>query len=107
MRICLSEGLTVPPTPVPRTAINDARVTKFGDPPAAIPNTPAMNRVMLKDQLKERARHLSVHNAKLRYHKPSAPDITSHAPEQCSDEQTNIGCKRQERAIKMKFCYDG
>jgi hypothetical protein len=41
----------MPPTPVPRTAMKDARVTKFGDPPAAIPNRPAMRRVRLKDQL--------------------------------------------------------
>ena len=41
----------VPPTPMPRTPINDAIVTRFLDPPAASPNTPAMNNVALKGHL--------------------------------------------------------
>ena len=41
----------LPPTPNPTTANKEARVTKFGDPPAARPNTPAMNSVKLNGHL--------------------------------------------------------
>lgn len=40
-----------PPTPTPRTATKEARATKLGDPPAAIPNMLAKKRVRLKDHL--------------------------------------------------------
>lgn len=40
-----------PPTPTPKVAINEARVTMFWEPPAARPKMPAMRRVKLKDHL--------------------------------------------------------
>ena len=42
----------LPPTPNPTTANREANVTKFGAPPAARPNTPAMNSVKLKGHLR-------------------------------------------------------
>ena len=46
----------LPPTPRPSTARREARVMKFGEPPAANPNTPAKNSVMLNDHLQESVR---------------------------------------------------
>lgn len=41
----------LPPTPTPTTAKSAARVTKFGEPPAAIAKTPDMPNVILYDHL--------------------------------------------------------
>jgi hypothetical protein len=41
----------IPPTPMPKTAIKEARAMKFGAPPEARPNTPVINKVRLNDHL--------------------------------------------------------
>lgn len=40
-----------PPTPTEKMAVKAVNVIKSGAPPAAIPNTPVMNRVRLKEIL--------------------------------------------------------
>lgn len=56
---CVSsdESGYVPPTPIPITLIKQAKVTKFWEPPAARPNTPAKNKVMLKHHLRPQTSH--------------------------------------------------
>ena len=41
----------LPPTPILHTAANDVKVTKLGEPPAAIAKTAVMKSVILKDSL--------------------------------------------------------
>ena len=68
---------------------------KFGEPPAAIPNTPVMKSVMLKDHLQTKIR-ISLHDHTefaLRY-VPSTDNITSKSPEGGTNQKTDIQCER-------------
>jgi hypothetical protein len=47
---------SVPPMPTPTTARSDANAIKLGEPPAARPEMPASNRVMLKHHLTNKSK---------------------------------------------------
>ena len=77
---------------------------KFGEPPAAIPNTPVMKSVILKDHLQTEIR-ISLHDhteLALRY-EPSTDNIASKSPEGGTNQKTDIQCERQIWSTESEF----
>ena len=78
-------SLSAPPTPTPTTAMNDAKVIKLGEPPAARPKTPARNRVILKHHLAS-PKVIFAENIENRVAAPSSQDIATKTPEYRTNE---------------------
>jgi len=85
----------LPETPIPSTATNDASATKLFAPPAATPNVPPINNVMLNTYLNDHRRFsCNINGGK---YTPSSPSIDRESPNEHANEKTE-----RERSAGLK-----
>jgi hypothetical protein len=77
-----------PPTPRPTTASREAKVKKFGEPPAASPKTPAISRVCrVADEMEWETNGLRAYKIETPF---ASPNVGTETPDDSAYEETDV-----------------